>query len=144
MLLRILAVLLCCGSVAFAHPDGVPRLPDGTVDVDAVISSFEVANPVTDDGYTNVFVGEMLGKSFQASYAQTDIPDHFLLSIRSSNLSEHAAYLTAVSLTEIICLQKNRRPAEVKWEETSSRDGQEWQVISPCSTEPWPPEPKSS
>lgn len=137
MLLRFLAVLLCCEMVTSANADDIPRLPDGKVDVDAVISSFEAANPVIDGGNnTNAFTGRILGKSFQASYAQTDTPDLYLLSIRSSNLSEHAVYQTAVLLADLICFQENRSPAEVKWDETAVLDGQEWRVLLPCSTEP--------
>ncbi|MGA0615872.1 hypothetical protein [Paracoccus sp. KR1-242] len=134
-MLRFLVLLLCCASPAFAQGDDVPRLPNGKVDVVAVMSSFKMVSPVFENAPVDEFDGEILGKSFHAAYAQAETPDFFVLAIRSSNLSQEATYLTALMLTDAICLRKNRRPGEVKWDDTSIQVGPDWKVTSSCSTE---------
>ena len=134
-MLRILALLLCCGSPVFAKGDDVPRLPNGKVDVAAVMASFKTVSPVFENAPVDEFDGEILGKSFHATYSQAGTPDFFVMTIRSPSLSEEATYLTALMLTDVICLWKKRRPGEVKWVDTSVQVGPSWKVTSSCSTE---------
>jgi hypothetical protein len=135
--------LLCCSSVAVAQTTDTPRLADGTIDVAAVLSSFKAERPIGTDEKRNQFDGEILGVTFSATYAQTAPPDSFLLTISASGLSEESAYLTAVLLTDLICLDQNWGVAPVSWE-TSVKVETGWQAISACSTSPRLPMPNDS
>lgn len=137
-MLRILALLLCCSFPVFAKGEDVPRLPNGKVDVAAVMSSFKTVSPVFENAPVDEFEGEILGKSFHATYAEAETLDFFVLTIRSPSLSKEASYLTALMLTDVICLWKKRRPGDVRWGDTSVQVAQGWKVTSSCSTESRP------
>ena len=138
---RILAILLFCASIASAETGDVPRLANGKIDVIAVMSSFKAQRPVVSGSSMNEFEGEMLQKPFHATYTQTTAPAPFVLTIRTSDLSEDATYLTAVLLTDLICLGQDRGAAPVKWEASSVKIENGWQVMSACSAVPRVPVP---
>jgi hypothetical protein len=140
---RFLSVLLCCASVAAAQTTDTPRLADGRMDVAAVLSSFKAERPTGTNTKRNQFNGEMLGVTFSASYVETAPPDPFTLLIRASGLSEEIAYLAAVLLTDLICLDQNRGVAPLNWDASASVETG-WQVISACSTSSRLPMPNDS
>lgn len=135
-MLRSMVVLMFCGSVASAETSDVPRLSDGAVDVDAVYSSFKVVSPLVHGAEVTQFEGELLGKRFKASFAGDVSAAPFDLSIRTATLSEEATFMVAVLLTDIICMERNRGSAGVKWKDTAAKVGDQWRVKSSCSTEP--------
>jgi hypothetical protein len=111
-------------------------MTDGTVDLSAVLSSFEVVRTISTGPHSQHYSGRMLGDSFQASSSGDVLSGPFKLSIGSTGLSEHAVYMTAVLLTDIICLTHNRGVEDLAWAQTSVNVGAEWQVKSSCSLEP--------
>ena len=137
-MLRNLFLLLCFGSPVAAETVDVPRLPNGNVDVAAVMSSFKMSNPIVQNARLDEFDGEILGRPFHASYTDAAIPDFFVLTIRSPKLSEEANYLISVILTDAICMSKERRPGAVRWSDTSAQVGLSWKVASSCSAESRP------
>lgn len=68
-MLRVLAVLILCGSTAAAETSLIPRLADGTTDVEAVMSSFNVSHAQIDGADVKEFDGEILGRPFHATYS---------------------------------------------------------------------------
>lgn len=131
---RILAllVLLSC-SAAQADTGDVPLLPDGTVDVDAVIRSFNAVSPRTTAGTLPEFTGSILGQAYEANYDAADLVKPFDLTIRSEGLSEHATYLVAVLLNDTICLKSDLRANVLMWRETSVALSDGWSVKASCS-----------
>jgi len=127
-----LLVLLCCSAVQ-ADTGDVPLLPDGTVDVDAVIRSFSAASPVTTTGTLPEFTGSILGQAYEANYDAADLVKPFDLTIRSKGLSEHATYLVAVLLNDTICLESDLRANVLMWRETAVPLGDGWSVKASCS-----------
>ena len=142
--MRIFAVLALCASSALAETSDVPHLADGTVDVNAVLSSFKVANPVYSDGKTGKLKGVILGKSFDASVTGDVLSAQFSLTISSKDLSEEATYLAAVLLNDVICLRQSRSPDELSWADTATKVGIAWTVMASCSIKPRFPTPIGS
>lgn len=135
-MLRKLCVFVLCASAASAETADVPHLADGTVDVSAVLSSFEVRQPFHSNRDVGLFEGAILGKAFDASIAGEILSAEFSLTISSGGLSEEANYLAAVLLIDVICLQQDRSPVPVRCRDTASKTGKAWTVKVSCSTEP--------
>lgn len=135
-ILRVFFIWLLCASSALADSVDVPRISDGTVDVDAILSSFEIAKPITTGAGLGQYSGKILGETFGASVSGDVLSGTFTLGIRSPNLSEHAIYMTAILLTDVVCLAHNRGVIELGWTDASVKVGTEWRVNSSCSTEP--------
>ncbi|WP_153769531.1 hypothetical protein [Labrenzia sp. CE80] len=132
MRLVIIFVVMC---VSYVHADTieVPLLPDGSVDVETVLPSFSAKQPVLKTGDAPQFEGSFLGQSYSAVYDDIDLTKPFELTISSQSISEHAYYLIAVSLNNIICLNSRLRPDMLLWHETAvSLDGG-WKVTASCS-----------
>ena len=132
---RLLSMLLCCASVATAQTVNMPRLADGKIDIAAVLSSFEAQRPIGTGMERNQFNGKILGVTFNATYTQTIPPDSFFLTIGASGFSDETAYLVAILLTDLICLDQNRGLAPVE-RDTLARVETGWQVRSACTTSP--------
>jgi len=131
---RILPLLvLFCFSAVQADIGEVHLLPDGTVDVDAVMRTFSAESSITATGTMPEFTGSILGQAYNANYDAADLVNPFDLTIRSEGLSEHATYLVAVLLNDIICLKSDLRADILMWRETvvSLSDG--WTVKASCS-----------
>ncbi len=127
-------LLLMYGSVAQAETADVPLLPDGTVDVDAVESTFSAIRPILTTGAAPLFTGSMLGQSYTARYDDSDLSEPFELTITSTGLSEHAHYLVALLLNELICVITNDLGlGDVPWHETAVPVDSGWKVQMSCS-----------
>ncbi|MFC4667843.1 hypothetical protein ACFO5X_04700 [Seohaeicola nanhaiensis] len=133
--LRILVVVLGGSLPALAAANDVPRMPDGKVDVDAVMSSFHAGMGLTRDGPAGDIDGEFLGEPFHAQYEPSADPLTYVWSIQSEGLSEEAVYLAAVLLAGLICDRDHHRPVQVNWSDTSVKIGGGWRVLSTCSRE---------
>lgn len=127
----LLALFFC--SAAQADTKDVPLLPDGTVDVEAVIRTFSAASPATTTGTMPEFTGSLLGQAYTANYDAADLIKPFDLRIRSEGLSEHATYLAALLLNDIICLKSDLQADVLMWRETAVPLGEGWSVKASCS-----------
>ena len=127
--------VLFFGSVVHAETVEVPLLPDGTVDLDAIIPTFRVSSPNYEAGISPTFEGSFLGQPFLAFYDDADINKPFELTIRATTLSEHGNYLVALFLNDIICLRSELRPGKLMWRETSKDLGDGWKVKLSCERE---------
>ncbi len=133
-MLRVLSILFFfVTSGARADVVDVPLLPDGAVDVDMVLSTFHVSSPVLEARGSNVLTGAILGKSFSASHGVVNVASPFDLTIRSADLSEHAYFVTALLLNDIICMRHELAPNRLLWAETASRIDGGWHVQASCS-----------
>lgn len=132
-MLRIFAVLTFCGSIASAETSVIPRLADGTTDVEAVMSSFNVSHAPTDGADVKGFDGEILGGPFHVTYSWSATPEPITMRIYSSNLPEEATFMVSVLLTDIICLQKDVGVQPVKWRKNAIAIKGGWQVQTHCN-----------
>ncbi|MDT0684184.1 hypothetical protein RM543_15980 [Roseicyclus sp. F158] len=135
--MRCKSILFACfliGQPAQADTVQVPELPDGSVDVEQVMSGFEIVFPMlSSDAQTFDFSGQILGEGFIGSFVEADPTGGFSISIDAPTLSEHANFLIAVLATDTICLRKGLRPGPVLWSETKDRKGSDWEVSTSCS-----------
>lgn len=132
-MLRVLAVLILCGSTAAAETSLIPRLADGTTDVEAVMSSFNVSHAQIDGADVKEFDGEILGRPFHATYSWDAALEPITLQIYSSDLPEDATFMVSVLLTDIICLKKDFGVQPVKWRENAVEIKGGWQVQTHCN-----------
>lgn len=133
-MLRVAALFfLICGSLAQAETVEVPLLPDGRVDLDATIPTFSASRPILTTGQLPEFIGSILGQSYTATFDDADLIQPFDLTIRSIALSEHAYFLVAVLLNDIICHDSDLKPDEIQWHETAVSLGDGWKVQLSCS-----------
>lgn len=112
----------------------VPHLPDGSVDVEQVMSGFEIFFPILSPGsQASDFSGKLLGEDFGGSMVEADIAEDLQITIDAPTLSEHANFLIAVLATDAICARNGLRSRPVLWSETKQRKGSSWQVSTSCS-----------
>ncbi|MEP6021438.1 MAG: hypothetical protein ABJ251_23440 [Paracoccaceae bacterium] len=129
-------LLACLLTMQPAHADviQVPLIEDGTVDVDEVMSGFQLAFPILDDGnQTSVFTGQLLGQPFSGSVIDANTMQDFTLAIEAPTLSEHGNFLIAVLTTELICLRNGLSPGVVLWSDTRNHNGATWEVTTSCA-----------
>lgn len=128
------AVLFWLGLAGLASADvgDVPLLPDGTVDLDAVLPTFHAQRRRFADGAENRFDGSIRGGSFTATYAEEPPSEPFELTVMTRDLSEHAVFLTYVLLNQIICDERDLRLGLLRWRETSRRVPGGWKVEASC------------
>lgn len=131
---RLVALFaLVLSSVANAQTVEVPLRADGSVDLDAVYPTFKATTHSTEKGRLPEYIGSFLEQSFTAAYDNTDITKPFDLTIKSTNLSEHAYFMLAALLNGIICLEPNLPPGELLWQETAVPLGDGWKVKLSCA-----------
>jgi len=130
----ILFVCIIMAQPAQAETVQVPELPDGSVDVEQVMSGFEIAFPILSFGAQNFdFSGKLLGEGFGGSVVATDITGDLSIAIDAPTLSEHANFLIAVLATGAICARNGLLPGPVLWSETKKRTDSSWEVSTSCS-----------
>lgn len=112
----------------------VPLLADGTVNLDEVLPSLSLSFPIFETGtFYSEFVGEFLGEPLAGKMVGTDAMPDFTLSIEAPTLSEHANFLIALSVIDVICVRKGLRPAPVLWRETAKYNDRTWEVSGSCA-----------
>lgn len=126
-----ICLLLFNGTFALAEEGDVPMLPDGKVDVDAVMSSFSVSFPFFETGVASEASGSMLGKPYVAAFDATDFTAPFDLTIQSNGLSENATFLVAVLLNDIICMKNEMRP-KLLWQGSIVAVNDGWKTLASC------------
>lgn len=135
--MRLESILFVCfvtAQLAQAETVQVPELPDGSVDVEQVMSGFEIAFPILSSGsQASVFSGKVLGEDFDGSVVEADVAGDLSIVIDAPTLSEHANFLIAVLATSAICARGGLRPGHVLWSETKKRTGGSWEVSASCS-----------
>lgn len=120
---------------AYADVVEVPLLSDGTVNLDAVMSTLSLAFPIHSDGSLPTdFTGEMLGEKFSGRVIDVDSKQGFTLAIDAPTHSEHGNFLIAVLATDIICLRSGSSPGPVLWKDTRKRAGTIWEVSTSCAS----------
>jgi hypothetical protein len=124
--------LFCLSAVVSAESGQLPKLPDGTNDVAAILNSFKVQSPITDEGVSTVFRGSLLGEQFSASYVPALAGAATDLTILSDGLSEEAVFVTGVLLNDLICMNSGRSAVPLRWKTTSSRVVGGWKVQIAC------------
>ena len=118
---------------AHAETVDVPELPDGRVNVEHVMSGFEIVFPIQAAGIqASNFSGKILGEDFKGHVLEADATGGFRIAIDASTLSEHANFLIAVLATNAICTRNGLRPGSVLWGETKDRKGSNWEVTTSC------------
>lgn len=137
MLQAILVVLVAVflSTIALAETVSVPRLSDGTVDVGAVMSSFQAVLPMTTDGASNEVTGSFLGSEFRATVS-TSTNETSNLRILSKELSEEAVFMAAVLLADMICINQGLRSSPMNWKETAVELDGGWSVPINCVAKP--------
>ena len=135
--MRLTSVLFACtitAQLAQAETVQVPELPDGRVDVEQVMSGFEIVFSVLPSGeQASDFSGQFLGEDFSGSVAEVDVSVDLSMTIDAPTLSEHANFLIAVLATDAICLRNGLRTGPVRWSDTKRRKGSSWEVSTSCS-----------
>lgn len=135
--MRLKPILFVCfisAQPAQAETVQVPELPDGSVDVEQVMSGFEIVFPVLSPReQASDFSGELLGEGFRGSLVEADIKGDMKIAINAPTLSEHANFLIAVLATDAFCARNGLRPGPVLWSETKKRKGSSWEVSTSCS-----------
>jgi hypothetical protein len=130
----LLCVCFITAQLAQAETVQVPESPDGSIDVEQVMSSFEIAFSILTSGeQASDFSGQFLGENFSGSVVEADISVDLRLAIEAPTLSEHANFLIAVLATDAICTRNGLRPGPVRWSETKKRKGRSWEVSTSCS-----------
>jgi hypothetical protein len=130
----ILFVCLVSAQPAQAETVRVPKLPDGSVNVEQVMSGFEIVFPILSSGAQDFdFSGKLLGEDFGGSVVGSDITGDLSIAIDAPTLSEHANFLIAVLATDAICARNGLRPGTVLWRETKKRKGNSWEASTSCS-----------
>jgi len=135
--MRLKSVLFVCfitAQLARAETVQVPELPDGSVDVEQVMSGFGIVFPILSSGeQASDFSGQFLGESFSGSVVEADISVDLSIAIDAPTLSEHANFLIAVLAADVFCARNGHRPGPVRWSETKKRRGSSWEVSTSCS-----------
>ncbi|MGX9354015.1 hypothetical protein ACS3SW_20390 [Roseobacteraceae bacterium S113] len=135
--MRLKSILFACFlAVQPAQADvvQVPKLPDGNVDVEQLLSGFDLIFPVfTSKVQVSDFSGQMLGEDFNGSVFEANNAGGFNITIDAPTLSEHASFLIAVLTTDAICARNGLRPGPVLWSETKKGKGTNWEVSTSCS-----------
>ncbi|MCV6597038.1 MAG: hypothetical protein OIF40_08155 [Mangrovicoccus sp.] len=135
--MRLKSILFACFvtvQLAQAETVQVPELPDGSVDVEQVMSGFEIIFPILPSGaQASDFSGQLLGEDFSGSVVEADIWGGLSIAIDAPTLSERANFLIAVLATDAICARNGLRPGPVLWNEAKKREGSSWQVSTSCS-----------
>lgn len=130
----ILFVCLIAVQPLQAETVQVPHLPDGRVDVEQVMSGFEILFPIlSSDAQDSDFSGKFLGEDFDGSVVEADIAGDLRIAIDAPTLSEHANFLIAVLAADAICARNGLRPGPVLSSETKQRKGSSWEVSTFCS-----------
>ena len=130
----ILFVCLILAQPAQAETVQVPELPDGSVDVEQVMSGFEIVFPILSSGKQAFdFSGELLGEGFRGSVVEGDIAGDMKIAIDAPTLSEHANLLIAVLATGAICARNELGAGPVLWSETKKQKNSKWEVSTSCS-----------
>lgn len=130
----ILFVCLLAAQPLQAKTVQVPHLPDGSLDVEQVMSGFEILFPILSTGaQASDFSGKLLGEDFDGSVVEADIAGDLRITIDAPTLSEHANFLIAVLATGAICARNGLRSGPVLWSETKQRKGSSWEVSTSCS-----------
>ncbi|MEP2897068.1 hypothetical protein [Roseibium sp.] len=135
--MRLKPILFVCIIMALpaqAETVRVPKLPDGSVDVEQVMSGFEIAFLILSFcAQDSDFSGKLLGEDFGRSVVATDTTGDLSIAIDAPTLSEHANFLIAVLATGAICARNGLLPGPVLWSETKKRTGSSWEVSTSCS-----------
>ena len=135
--MRLKPILFVCFIMAQptkAETVQVPELPDGSVDVEQVMSGFEIQFPILSSGaQASDFSGKLLGEGFGGNVVAADITGDLSIAIDAPTLSEHANFLIAVLATDAICARNGLRPGPVLWSKTKKRTGSGWEVSTSCS-----------
>lgn len=112
----------------------VPKLTDGNVDLEQVLSDFSLVFPIrSSESQASDFSGNLLGEDFSGSAGEPDARGHFVIAIDAPTLSEHANFLLAVLATDAVCTRNRLRPGSVLWSETKNPKGRIWEVSTSCS-----------
>jgi len=135
--MRLKPILFVCfitAQPAQAETVQVPELPNGSVDVEQVMSGFEILFPILSFGaQASHFSGKLLGEDFGGRVLEADVSGDLSIAIDAPTLSEHANFLIAVLATDAICARSGLRPGPVLWSETKKRKGSSWEVSTSCS-----------
>ncbi|MEO9821366.1 MAG: hypothetical protein ABJ370_09610 [Paracoccaceae bacterium] len=119
---------------AYADVVQVPLIEDGTVNMDEVMSGFQLAFPILEDGeQSSVFAGQLLGQPFSGGVIDANTMQDFTLAIEAPTLSEHGNFLIAVLATDLICLRNGLSPGIVLWSDSKFHNGASWQVSTSCA-----------
>ncbi len=130
----VLFVCFITAQLAQAETVRVPELPDGSVDVEQMLSGFRIVFPVLPSGeQASDFLGRFLGEDFSGSVVEADNSVDLSIAIDAPTLSEHANFLIAVLAIDAICARNGLRPGPVRWSETKKRKGSNWEVSTSCS-----------
>lgn len=130
-LFRCFIALALSSSVSLADVVEVPFKPDGSVDINALNSSFTFKWGQADEPI--LFTGEMLESSVEGSIFGEIGFDGFELTINAPLLSEHAQFIVAVFLTDLVCHHKGHAPGVVLWQETAQQESGLLSVSTACS-----------
>jgi len=128
-------LLACLLTAQPAHADiiQVPRLAGGSVNIEEVLSGFELAFRIFENAAQSTeFTGELLGEPLAGGEMAADTMQGFALAIEAPTLSEHGNFLIAVLVTEAICARNALSPGKVLWSDTSGRKGTTWEVWTSC------------
>lgn len=135
--MKLKSILLTCfiaAQAVQADTVQVPRLPDGSVDIEQLLTNFVFVFPLHSSGeQASDFSGSFLGEEFNGNVTDTDTMHEFNISVNAPTLSEHANFLIAVLATSAICARNELGSGPVLWEETKNRNGGNWEVSSSCS-----------
>lgn len=133
MMARIILLWFISATFAYAEMVDVPLQADGSVNVDAVLSTFKLSQARTASDGGRPFQGVILGAAFSVTYEDPTAGKPFKMAILSESLSEHASYLVAVLTLDVICLGKRVKPNLLGWEETAVKNADGWNVQVSCS-----------
>ncbi|WP_152544637.1 hypothetical protein [Actibacterium mucosum] len=135
--MRLKPILFVCffaAQPAQAETVQVPVLPDGSVDVEQLMSGFDIVFPILSSGaQASGFSGKLLGEDFDGNVVEAEFAGDLRIAIDAPTLSEHANFLIAVLATDAICARNGLRPGLVLWSETKKRKGSSWEVSTSCS-----------
>jgi hypothetical protein len=135
LIARVFLLWFFSATFAYAEMVDVPLQADGSVNAGAVVSTFRLSQdlPASDKG--GQFEGAILGAAFSVTYGDPAGGKQFKMAILSKALSEHASYLVAVLILDVICLDKRVKPNPLGWAETAVKNQDGWSVQVSCSNE---------
>lgn len=111
----------------------VPLRADNTLDIDVVLSGFDLVFRNLEEGtQSRDFTGEILGEMFSGKVINLNALQDFTLAIEAPTLSDHANFLIAVLVTDVFCLINDLTPGVVLWKPDNQIDGATRAFPSSC------------
>jgi hypothetical protein len=136
---KTLAALLAVALLGMAEPAAaevvdVPMLPDGTVDIERVLSGFTVSHALHDRYVSSTaFTGTVLGEAFSGNIIDIEPQRRFVLEIAAPTVSEHGSFIIALLVLDSACTMNGLVPDPLPWHKTAIKKHDVWTVEASCS-----------